>query len=361
MTENNDFQPNWASMPGDTIADVLKAKNIPLSLFAEKMESSVETAKNLLHGYISITQEVAQKLEQVLGSSAQFWIRRENQYRENISRLKNKEEEKWHNELPINELIRFGWISKSNNIIDECLNFFRVPDVWTWRKKYSDVTAYTAFRKSSAIKSNPAAIAAWLRQAEIKADSISCKKWNSKAFKEHLLSFRRLMNKKDPKIFIPELKKICVECGVALIILKTPTGCPVSGAAKFLNPNKAMIVLSFRHRSDDHFWFTFFHEAGHLILHNVKCVFIDTEDDKETKEEKEANEFAEETLIPKQFQSRLRSMNPNQHEIKNLSKDAEVPLGIIVGQLQHLNRLDRRYLNGFKRRYELEDIEYVSQ
>ena len=339
----------------------MKAKNIPLSLFAEKMESSVDTVRKLLHGYITINMDVAQKLEQVLGSSAQFWIKRENQYRESINRLKSTEEHKWIGELPISDLIKFGWINKTDNIINECLSFFNVPDVWTWRKKYSEVAAYAAFRKSAAINSNPAAISAWLRQAEIKADSVICDNWNSQLFQDKLSFLRKLMNKKDPRIFIPELRKLCAECGIALIVLRTPSGCPASGAAKLLNPNKAMIVVSFRFLSDDHFWFTFFHEAAHLILHSDNSVFIDTEDDKETKEETEANKFAEEVLIPKQFQSRLKAMNPNQYEIKRLSKDANIPLGIIVGQLQYLNRLDRKYLNGFKRKYDLADIEYLSR
>jgi len=358
---NNDFQPNWASMPGDTISDVLKAKKISLSLFAEKMESSIDTVRSLLHGYISINEEVAQKLEYVLGSTAQFWINREKQYRESIDRLRKSEEQKWLSEIPVSDLIGFGWIKESQNIIEECLTFFNVPDVWTWRKKYSDVTTYAAFRKSSAIKSNPAAIAAWLREAERKGDSIECNRLDIEKFKNHLPSFRSLMKKKDPKVFVPELQKLCAECGVAVVVLKTPAGCPVSGAAKLLNAHKALIVLSFRYRSDDHFWFTFFHEAAHLILHNYKEAFIDTEDDDETTEEKEANEFSELSLIPKQFQNRLRTMKPNQHEVKNLSKDADVPLGIVVGQLQHLNRLDKKYLNGFKRRYDISDIYEVSQ
>lgn len=361
MNRDDNFQPNWASMPGDTIADVLKAKNIPLSLFAAKMDTTLETAKDLLHGYISITEEIAQKLSEILGSTTQFWLRRENYYRESIKRLKNIEEKKWIEELPIIDLIGLGWIDKSPNPVIDCLHFFNVPDVWTWRKEYRDIAAYTAFRKSSAFTSNTAAISAWLRQAEIKAETITCKEWSPKKFNEKIPAFRKLMKKKDPKIFIPELQSLCAECGVALVILKTPTGCPVSGAAKFLNSNKALIVLSFRYRTDDHFWFTFFHEAAHLILHHNKYLFIDSEDENQTEEEKEADEFSEEILIPKEFHKRLQTMPPNQYEIKNLSKDADVPLGIIVGQLQHLNRLNPKYLNGFKRRYDLSDIEHISQ
>ena len=36
-----------------------------------------------------------------------------------------------------------------------------------------------------------------------------------------------------------------------------------------------MIQLSARHKSDDHLWFSFFHEAAHVLLHSKKSVFVD--------------------------------------------------------------------------------------
>jgi HTH-type transcriptional regulator / antitoxin HigA len=113
-----------------------------------------------------------------------------------------------------------------------------------------------------------------------------------------LITMRRLTRKKEPSIFVPELRKLCAENGVALVIARGPAGCRASGATRFLSDKKAMILLSFRYLADDQFWFTFFHEAGHLLMHSHKAVFLEDGSDVSLKEEHEANLFAQNILIP---------------------------------------------------------------
>lgn len=355
MSQANSFQPNWASMPGDTIADILKSRELSLDDFAKLMDSNLDNVQKLLHGSILINDEIAMNLQKALGSTVDFWINRERQYREGINRLKDQEESKWLNELPIKDMFRLGYINKSKNLIGECLSFFNVPDVWTWRRKYNEVVGLTAFRKSTSFESNSASVAAWLRQGEIVSEANPVKEWDSSLFTSKLPEMRQLIKLKSPKVFISKLKEICAECGVSLVIARTPSGCPASGATKFISPTKAMILLSFRYLTEDQFWFTFFHEVAHLILHGHKSIFIE-EDGVVSKEEEEANAFSENILIPKRFHERLRTMRPSQLEIKKLAIDADISLGIIVGQLQFLKRLNPGYLNGFKRKFDLADI-----
>ena len=216
----------------------------------------------------------------------------------------------------------------------------------------------TVFRKSYVLKSDPESVAAWLRQGEIVAESINCKAWNSELFNQTLKKIKPLTKKKKPQEFLSELKALCAECGVAVAIVRTPKGCSVSGATKFINSEKAMILLSFRYLSDDHFWFTFFHEAGHLLLHSEKSLFLEEENEtmKNNVYEKEANEFAAEVLIPKEFQLRLKTMRIEKRAIMDLAKDADVSLGIVIGQLQHAGRVDFKNLNRYKRRYSWDEI-----
>jgi HTH-type transcriptional regulator/antitoxin HigA len=356
MSNSETFQPKWASVPGDTIADILSSKNISLQEFAKKMNSSVEYARELLHGFISINDELANKLEHIIGGSANFWIKREKKYRESTLRLKEEEESKWIKELPIRDMIRFGWIKSSDNLINSCLSYFNVPDVWAWRRRYSVVTALTAFRKSSAHKSNPASVSAWLRQGEIQAEKIQCEQWNPELFQKTLVLLRALTQVKEPQKFLPELKESCAKCGVAVVIVPTPERCAASGATKFITKEKALILLSFRYKSDDHFWFTFFHEAGHLLLHGEKLIIEDGDTNPNSTEEEEANAFSSEILLPGKFQNLLRQMPLTKRNILELSKNAGVSLGIIIGQLQHLKRVPFTNLNGYKRRYDWEDI-----
>jgi plasmid maintenance system antidote protein VapI/Zn-dependent peptidase ImmA (M78 family) len=360
MNSTSNFQPNWVSPPGDTISDILKERNISHEDFAKSMGESFEFITELIHGVIPITQNIADKIGQVLRTSADFWMRRESQYRESLKRLTKAEEDKWLAELPLRDMIKFGWLKKTENQLQTCLEYFNVPDVWTWRRKYKEAIAITAFRTSATFVSKTAAVSAWLRQGEIKSQGIKCKPWNKSLFAEKLNDIRILTTEKDPKKFLPKLTEICSECGVALVIARTPSGCSASGATKFLSEDRALLMLSIRYLSDDHFWFTFFHEAGHLLLHGNRKLFIENEkadkNEKINEEEREANEFSAQVLIPQKYQRRLRSLSISDRSIITFAREVGISPGIVVGQLQHIRRVEYKYFNGLKRKYNWDEI-----
>lgn len=358
MPNRAEFNPNWASMPGDTIADILSQKNLSLSDFSKMMGSSLSEAKMLLNGFISINEPIARKLEHSLGGSTQFWLRREELYRLSVERLKESEGAKWLNELPVKNMQKKGWIHSDGNLLEKCLDYFKVPDVWTWRKKYSDITTLGSFRKSTKLKSKPASLATWIRQGEIQAESIESTEWNPTKFQSRLQEIKTLTRQKDPRSFILKLRGICAECGVIVAVVPTPEGCTASGAAKFLPNNRGLIILSFRYRTDDHLWFTFFHEAGHLLLHGDKEVFVDEEMHylEHDREEREANEFALETLLPGNLKDELQQMRVSEITIRSLANKAGVSLGIIVGQLQFSKKIPMNYYNPYKRKYDIERV-----
>ena len=78
---------------------------------------------------------------------------------------------------------------------------------------------------------------------------------------------------------------LCRAVGVVLVIEKELPKARVDGVARWLTPTRALIQLSARYLRDDILWFTFFHEAAHLLLHakqsgprDVPPTFIDTKD-----------------------------------------------------------------------------------
>jgi len=358
MLESDNFKPDWISAPGDTMADILEERNLSLAEFAKRMGHTPEDANELLRGRAMITIETARRLEIALGASAAFWMIRESQYREDVARLQPKErgsaEAGWLSELPLKDMIKFEWLKPAPRSAEEvatCLRFFGVPDIEAWRETYRSVLENVAFRTSSSFDAQPGAVAAWLRQGEIESASIECNRWDAKRFQEVLSDVRPLTRKKNPTLFIPELVKRCAECGVAVVIVRAPSGCRASGATRFLSPSKALLVLSFRYLSDDHFWFTFFHEAGHLLLHGKKALFLEGANIASTKEEKEANEFAARVLIPPEFQAALLHLRVNSLEVIKFARRVGVSPGIVVGQLQHLGQFEPNQLNSLKRRF----------
>jgi plasmid maintenance system antidote protein VapI len=354
------FQPDWMSAPGTTIADILEERKISPGKFAKLMGYSQERVNRLLAGRTAITIDVANLLQKTIGGSVDFWMSREGQYRDDVARLQREGRptaaKAWLSELPLQDMIKFGWIEPMEMTFEAkvtaCLEFFGVPNVAVWRERYSDVLSAVSFRTSLTYESEPGSVLAWLRYGEMKCGEIECKDWSAKEFTNALQSIRQLTKNKEPNSFVPELKKICADCGVALVVARAPTGCRASGATRFVTPRKAMILLSFRYLSDDQFWFTFFHEAGHLLLHSHKALFLEDESDVTTKEENEANSFAENILIPANMRKELLKMQLTKRDIMRTAVKLGVSRGVVVGQLQHLKRIGPDKFNWLKRRFD---------
>jgi plasmid maintenance system antidote protein VapI len=359
VTKNNLFRPDWISSPGETIADLLEEQRVSPAEFARRIGQPVGYVQELVAGQAQVTDEVARQLEAALGSSAAFWLARESQYRLSLARLRPDapatEGARWLAELPLKDMVRFEWLEASADPASQvaaCLRYFDVPDVPAWRRKYAAVLSTVAFRTSPSFDSLPGAVAAWLRQGEIEGGLLDCRPWNAKRFEAALPTIRELTRQRDPAVFLPEVRQICVGCGVAVAIVRAPAGCRASGATRFLSPTRALLLMSSRYLSDDQFWFTFFHEAGHLLLHDHGSLFLEgTEVVTAGGEEGEANEFAERVLIPPEFKAAMLGLPLDGREVIRFATRVGVSPGVVVGQMQHFGRLTYRQLNNLKRRY----------
>jgi len=349
------FSPDWASAPGDTIADILRERGISIPEFGVQIGCTPEHVEDLLQGRAAITIAIARRLSEALGGSVEFWMSRDFQYREDVARLEalRATDREWLRELPLSDMVRFGWLKpapRPNDEVAACLRFFDVPTVGAWRDAYRNLQQMAVFRTSPSFDSRPAAVAAWLRQGEIQADAIKCGVWNPGRFKGSLASIRNLTRQKDPVRFIPLLRDICAESGVAVAVVRAPSGCRASGATRFLSRTKTLLLLSFRYLSDDQFWFSFFHESGHLLLHEEQ-LFLEGMGDAPAKEEAEANEFAARILVPPEALPSMLNLGARARDVIRFAMRLGVSPGVIVGQLQHYGRINRDELNGLKRRF----------
>ena len=355
------FSPNWVSKPGNTILDILEERGISMSQYASSIDYSADYLEDIIEGVENINFDIAETLAKSLGANANFWLQREKQYRKALAKRVEKDKlESWVSHLPVKEMKKLGWISGEKNNIDECLNFFNVKSFEGFNDKYSFDKNQLAFRKSPAFESKIGSVAAWFRRGEILTSSYRTKDWDKEKFILELEEIKKLTRVKDISKFLPELIDRCKRCGVKLAVVPTPKGCPVSGATKFIDEKTAIIVLSFRYLSDDQFWFTFFHEAGHLVMHGQNRTFLELKKGGITnEEEKEANLFAAEMLVPYNLHSELNQLRSNKRRIVKFAIKAGVSPGIVVGQLQFLGIVRQDYLNGFKRRFNWEDIDDV--
>jgi hypothetical protein len=66
--------------------------------------------------------------------------------------------------------------------------------------------------------------------------------------------------------------------GVAVALVPHPQGCPVWGATRWIAPERAVLQLSLRYKTNDHLWFPIFHGAAHILRHGKKLLFLEGAD-----------------------------------------------------------------------------------
>jgi HTH-type transcriptional regulator/antitoxin HigA len=359
MTELPDrFEPNWISPPGATVHDLLKERGCTVYEFAEASETDVHSVARLIFGLEKLDEQWASKLASVLGSSPTFWLRRERQYRDDLDKLSShssgEDLRSWLEEVPVRDMIKWGWIDDGDDrhrTLTNVLSFFGVSSLDSWKLRYEPILCTTALRKSTKFSSRLPAVAAWLRQGEILASEIDCAPWNPGRLSHVLEEARTLTRIGDPTEFVPRLTKLFASSGVAVVIARAPSGCPVSGAVRFIDSDQALMLLSFRYLSDDQFWFTVFHEAGHLILHEHDELFLEGIQRVQNRAETEADEFAKVKLFGVRGIAALTEIPLNKFSIARFARRTGVSPGLIVGQLQEMGRVPYKHFNYLKTRY----------
>ena len=360
MTEPRAFAPDWVSAPGETIEDLLEERDWTQAELARRADFTRKHVNELVNGRAAITPDTAFRLEAVFGAPAGFWLAREAQYRETLGRSRNRaamrSEVSWLQELPLAHMIEHGWVQsaeKPEERVAECLRFFGVASVEVWRRHYEVPLA--AFRASPKFEKKVGAVAAWLRRGELGATDLRCAPYEKTGFKDVLGELRSLTNASEPGVFVSRLVELCAAQGVAVVFVPAPTGCPASGAVRWLSPQKAMLILSLRHKTNDHLWFTFFHEAAHVLLHSKKMQFVDLDDGLGGEHEEEADRFARDWLVPATAARRLARLGQagrvSKAAVSRFAGEVGVAPGIVVGRMQKEGWLPWTHLNGLKVRY----------
>nr|WP_256335317.1 ImmA/IrrE family metallo-endopeptidase [Microbacterium sp. 77mftsu3.1] len=327
---------------------------------ADRLNLPDPEVRRIVVGERAISADLAGQLAAALGGSRDFWLTREQRYRDGLHALRLDD---IFQRMPLDQMVDFGWIDAPGrdwrDRVAACSAFFDVVDAEDWNTRYGAAVEQAKYRASETFESDEAAVAAWLRQAEIQAEALPVQTWDRAKVRGAIPALRALSRQPDPERFIPELQSLLGAAGVAAVIVRAPKGCPISGAAFRTRSGGSAVVLSVRHLADDHFWFSLFHELGHLLLHDVREPVIDDLDGpSEGSSEHEANEFAAHALASGVVAalSNDRSGNPTMRAVIAAASQAGIAAGIIVGQLQHAGVIGHHQLNRLKRRYRWDGV-----
>ena len=352
-TATNQFSPDYAVPPGWVLEERLEVEGISHAEFARRCGRSPKLISEIISGKAPLEPGTALQFEKVLGVDASIWLGIESEYQ--LHRAREAEAQnaaasaEWVKAFPVRDLVKRGCFQRPESDIDAVSNllaFFRVGSVDAWTARYG--LANVAYRHSSKFKSNEAALATWLRLGEIEAERQECAEYNEGRFRHAVRTIRGLT--REPVVeALQQTARLCNEAGVALALVQPLPKTALSGAAWWLSPRKAVIQLTARHKSDDHLWFSFFHEAAHILLHSKKGIFVDEANGDDAGLEAEANEWASNTLIPARAWEQLAATSPRSaNVVRAFAEEQDIAPGIVVGMLQHKGLLPWTHLNGLK-------------
>lgn len=354
------FAPDWVSPPGDTILDLLEERDWTQQQLADRLGYSLKHVNQLIKAKVPLTEDAAIRLQNVLGASVGFWLTREAQYRERVAVLDAAERQvpmvPWLERFPIKEMMEVGILAKRRvdtkskpAMVGELLSFFGVATPDQWESQYGCMEL--AFRRSREDQADVAAISAWLRMGERSAEKLDGPPYDEVRFKAALMEIRGLSCKSQQE-FQPRMQQLLHEAGVAFVVVPALSRTHVSGVARWLNTRRPLIQLSLYGKQNDRFWFSFFHEAAHILLHSQqkKSVFLDdpSKVGSLSKEEQQANAWARDFLIDVSHAKALADIPKTNAAVVSFARSVGVHPGIVVGRMQHDQLLDVRWLNDLK-------------
>lgn len=378
-----EFKPDYAQPPGALLKAVLDALDLTQADLADRTGLSTKYVNQVIKLNATLSADTAVRLEAVTGVPAETWTAMEAEFRSAEARAERSTVvqgwTEWLSNFRLPELRDRGVLSStapSATTVDELLRFFGISSPDGWNRVWEP--SLTRFRRSPSFTPETPPTTVWLRFGQRKAIDVKTSEYSAADLLDLMPTIRRL-TREAPSVGLAELPELCRKVGVAVVYAAELKGCHASGATWWANPNKAVVLLSNRGKREDRFWFSFFHECGHLLKHAKRDTYLDQsgpENDRPPWEdaapisgfiddgsrdsavEREADTFASSTLIPGHILPRVRAAR-SKADIEAIADELDIAPGVVVGRWQ-FERDDYTKLNDLRRRLPAEPFTTVS-
>lgn len=350
-----EWNPNWAVHPGTLLEEHLETRGLSQAEFARIAGLTPKLVSTIIKGLNPVTAETAIRLERVLGLKAYIWTgiqAKWDLFRARAEAKPTLEMKSWLGRFPINELRARKCLPDSSDereTTDSLLRLFEIGTPEAYEAKVRSLAVH--HRRSKAHDSLQSHVFTWLMLGEHKARQMNVLEFNRHKFEDVVRKIRTLTIE-SREVFEPQMSELCRVSGVALVLEPAISRTRLFGSARWFDADRAIIQMSLRMKTNDHFWWTFFHEAAHIILHHGEN-FIDDENGVGDGVEKEADNWAEDVLVGRERFAHFKAKRPrSEAEIKSFANEIGLHPGIVVGMLQHSHVLPFSHLNGLKAQFE---------
>ena len=297
MSNYIEYDDRIAFHPGYYIKEMVDESGLTQEDFAKRLDTTPKNLSLLIRGEQSLSIDIAVKLSRMIGTSVSYWLNLQNAYNSLIAEFKSKEE--LEKERKIFECLDYKYFRenyglpdlprKKDEQIKEIRAFLKVATLSVFTKHDMAVSFRSAkefLNETNTIKAN-----IMVQIAINKALNVDAPKYDKVKFLDAIEYALTLTQNHDEfySFICEEFRK----AGVILIILPNISGSKINGATKKMGDN-VMLMVNDRRLYSDIFWFTLFHEIGHIINGDYGISFEKEID----KKEEVADKYAENKLIP---------------------------------------------------------------
>jgi len=363
MNNEYRYQPSYSIHPGEFVEELIETVGMKQSELAIRLGITTKHLSNVINGKAAVTVDLAYALERVfMTHPAKYWmalqtnydlIEKHNQIEQEHSEEQNKE---WFEQFDYANLVKLGFVKEKDTRktlsakISNLLDFFGCADIDSWNNLYcGDLPAACRIVGASTVKIGNTS--AWIRAGQTIANNsiYDMPNYDKAKFKSNLLKIRELTID-TTNGFSKKMQELCEEAGVKLLFIHEIPKSGICGAAYWVNDNKIpCIQMSLRFKKNDHFWFTFFHEAAHILKEHKKMIYLDCDTVEKNDIEAEADKISGDILIPpaayKAFVAKRSFYND---DIIRFAKLIKIHPGIVVGRLQHEGKIQWSWHNSLK-------------
>ena len=326
--------------PGQYVEELIEDYNVTQKEFAERLGVSAKTVSKLVNAEESISKETAHKLAKLSGVSMQTWLNLQNAYDVKVAEIVEQKELEEGSEKDICEMIDFKYFKaegyvpdKRYSLKEKIIELRKILGVASLENltSFNHLVSYRntrEFTTKSIVNSN-----IMLELAAKQAREETSTKLDRKRLERYLPALREL-TRLSPDLFYPKLKEILLDCGIVLVGLPALPNANLNGATKKFSNGSALLLLTDRNKASDIFWFSLFHEIGHILENDFSS--DDGNSESYRRSEEEADQFAKDLLIrPEDYQAFVKKGNFEKSDILRFSEEIDIHPSVVLGRLQN--------------------------
>ncbi|MDE6621931.1 MAG: HigA family addiction module antidote protein [Lachnospiraceae bacterium] len=344
--------------PGETIADVLEDRGITQAELATRTGTTPAYVSNVIAGKKDISTNFAMALEYALGVPKSFWLNLQANYDAELLEL-NQERTITEEERAVREMLadvvkylrKIGKMPAGERKDASILSLRKalgISDI----SRLGDLAPGGAFRISSSQQVNPYVLGAWIRLCQMEGEGRGVEtRYDASKVDAMITEIKKIMLDMGADIQT-DIRNVMKKYGIDFSVAVNFRGAPVQGYLSKKSDGTYQMIVTIRGSYADIFWFSLFHEIGHIVNGDVGkgAKFLD--DGSDTEKEKRADLFASNKLLdPDQYQMFVAEKNFTIESIERFAASQDVMPYIVIGRLQKEQYLRYDQYSRYKLRF----------